>query len=115
MIEEWVFPTYTSEVRVTHDFSLPRSFALRRTACEVLRELKFYNDAYLYYLAKIVIPTLLRRDATFGAGLIALKKGLRDRLDHCDEVIVRDACADLLRQLEMGLTPEEVQCFDKVW
>jgi len=114
-IEEWAFPTYTHDVRVTHDFSLPRSFTLRRTASEVLREIKLYNDAYLYYLVTVVVPTLLRRDANFGACLAALKKGLHDRLEYCDEIASRDACAALLGRIERDLLSEGVSSFDKVW
>ncbi|MFC6931145.1 hypothetical protein ACFQHO_12940 [Actinomadura yumaensis] len=65
-LEEWSFPTYSRDGRISSDFTLPGSLLLRNTAREVLREIGSYNDAYLYYLASTYIPLALRRDPTFG-------------------------------------------------
>lgn len=115
-IEEWSFPTYTHDARVTHDFSLPRSLVLRNTANEVLREIDAYNDAYLYYLATTVVPTLLRRDSSFGARLPDLQKLLRNRLDSCGDSVVRRVCNNLLETtIECAAPANEESTFDYTW
>lgn len=116
VIEEWSFPTYTHDARVTHDFSLPRSLVLRNTANEVLREIETYNDAYLYYLATTVVPTLLRRDPSFGARLSDLHKLLRNRLDSCDDSVVRRACNNVLKAaIECATPANEEPTLDHTW
>ncbi|MGH3810279.1 MAG: hypothetical protein ACRDRU_27400 [Pseudonocardiaceae bacterium] len=116
VIEEWSFPTYTHDARVTHDFSLPRSLVLRNTANEVLREIDTYNDAYLYYLAMTVVPTLLRRDPSFGARLPDLQKLLHNRLDSCGDPVARKACNNLLKATIECVTPaNEESTFDHTW
>jgi hypothetical protein len=40
VIEEWAFPTYTRDSRINVDFSVPGSLLLRRTATEIIREIK---------------------------------------------------------------------------
>jgi hypothetical protein len=114
-IEEWAFPTYTHDARVTHDFTLPRSLVLRRTASEVLREIEEYNDAYLYYLTTTVVSNILRRDPSFGASLPDLQRHLHKRLDRCGESVVRQACANLLRELEYATSTDEEATFDQAW
>lgn len=116
VIEEWSFPTYTHDARVTHDFSLPRSLVLRNTANEVLREIDIYNDAYLYYLAMTVVPTLLRRDPSFGARLPDLRKLLRNRLDGCGDSVVRRACNNALKAaIECAVPVNEEPTVDHAW
>jgi hypothetical protein len=115
VIDEWSFPTYANDARVTHDFSLPRSLMMRRTAREILREIEAYNDAYLYYLAAIAIPTVLRRDPSFGNRLADLCKSLRHRLDSCGESGVRRVCATLLKTLECAAPTDEELTFDQAW
>lgn len=116
LIEEWSFPTYTHDARVTHDFSLPRSLILRNTANEVLREVDTYNDAYLYYLATTVVPTLLQRDASFGTRLPDLQKLLRNRLDSCGDSVVRRACTNLMKAtIECSTPANEEPTFDHTW
>ncbi len=115
VIEEWSFPTYTHDARVTHDFSLPRSLILRKTANEVLREIETYNDAYLYYLTTAVVPTLLRRDPSFGARLPDLQKLLRNRLDSCGDSVVRRTCTNLLKAIECATPTDEEPTLDDAW
>jgi hypothetical protein len=100
VIEEWAFPTYTHDASVTRDFSIPRGLILRRTATEVLREIPTYNDAYLFYLAKTCVPTILDRDQTFGGCLNALTTALRQRVEVCTERASRVAVTGLLGNLE---------------
>jgi hypothetical protein len=59
-LEEWSFPTYTRDGRISSDFTLPSSLLLRNTATEVLREISSYNEAYLYYLVAVYIPLALQ-------------------------------------------------------
>lgn len=66
MIEDWSFPTYAHDAPVSKDFLLPRSLLLARTAEELCREAREYNDAYLYYLLTVYLPRAVRRDATLG-------------------------------------------------
>ncbi|MGH3866242.1 MAG: hypothetical protein ACRDQ4_08950 [Pseudonocardiaceae bacterium] len=100
IVEGWAFPTFTHDARVTSDFSLPRSLVLRHTASEILREVEQYNDAYLFYLAETSIPTVMRRDPTFGARLLQLTRALRTRLERCVEPAARNACERILRMVE---------------
>jgi hypothetical protein len=116
IVEEWSFPTYTHDARATHDFSLPRALILRATAGEVLREIEAYNDAYLYYLTNACIPTILRRDPSFGGRLGDLKIQLRRRMELCDDLAPRSSCSALLKALERDLPQEEETPFDhNVW
>lgn len=113
MVEEWSFPTYANDARVTHDFSLPRSLVLRNTANEVLHEIDTYNDAYLYYLATTVVPNLLRRDPSFGTRLTDLHRLLCNRLDSCGDPVVRRACSNLLKApIECATPANEEPIFD---
>ncbi len=99
IIEEWSFPTYTRDSRPNSDFSLPGSILLRRTAEEVLREIETYTDAYLYYLCTTYLPLALSRDSTFGLRITELEAALAQRIELCDDVIVRSACIDLAQQI----------------
>jgi len=98
-LEEWSFPTYTRDGRISSDFTLPSSLLLRNTAREVLREIESYNDAYLYYLVTTYIPLALQRDATFGGRLGDLAAALRRRGPGCRDKKIRDACAALVKQI----------------
>ena len=98
-LEEWSFPTYTRDSRITSDFTLPSSLLLRNTAREVLREIAAYNDAYLYYLVTTYIPLGLQRDPTFGGRLDDLVSALERRAVECGERRIRDACVRLVKRL----------------
>jgi len=98
-IEEWSLPTYTRDGRLSSDFTLPSSLVLRNTAAEVLREIRTYNDAYLYYLVSTYLPLGLRRDPTFGRRIADLITALEQRGSECRDRRVRAACGKLVRQL----------------
>lgn len=115
MTDDWALLTYTRDARLTPDFSLPLSVALRRTGVAVVREITAYNDAYLYYLTSTAIPALLHRDPTFGTRLPALKKALSDRLESCGDGASRNSCAALLKRLERGRLPEDMPSFTTIW
>jgi hypothetical protein len=98
-LEEWSFPTYTRDGRITSDFTLPSSLLLQNTAREILREIAAYNDAYVYYLVSTYIPLGLQRDPTFGGRVGDLIKALERRAERCTERRVRDACGQLVERL----------------
>ncbi|GAA2433148.1 hypothetical protein GCM10010191_54080 [Actinomadura vinacea] len=98
-LEEWSFPTYTRDGRISSDFTLPNSLLLRNTAREVLREIESYNDAYLYYLVSTYIPLALQRDATFGGRLGDLARALEKRGAGVGDKRIRDACGALVKQI----------------
>lgn len=100
MIEEFAFPTYCHDVRLTSDFSLPRSLLLRHTAAEVIREIEEYNDAYLIYLADTAIPTILSRDDTFGLRRAELRAKLRSRREQVALPEAGRACKAILSVLD---------------
>jgi hypothetical protein len=99
-LEEWAFPTYTRDGRISSDFTLPSSLSLRNTATEVLREIAVYNDAYLYYLVSTYIPVALRRDPAFGGKLVELIQALELRGADCRDRTTRQTCTMLVRQLK---------------
>lgn len=99
-LEEWSFPTYTRDGRVSSDFTLPSALLLRNTAAEVLREIAGYNDAYLYYLVSTYIPLALRRDPTFGLRIPCLIAALEQRRADCQSKKVRDGCTRLVTRLK---------------
>ncbi|XVQ09915.1 hypothetical protein ACQP1W_46615 [Spirillospora sp. CA-255316] len=99
-LEEWSFPTYTRDGRISSDFTLPSSLLLRNTAREVLREIGSYNDAYLYYLVSTYIPLALQRDRTFGGRLGDLVTALERRGSGCRDKKIRDACGALVTQIK---------------
>ncbi|MGH3389255.1 MAG: hypothetical protein ACRDOO_10300 [Actinomadura sp.] len=99
-LEEWSFPTYTRDVRISPDFALSGSPQLRNTAREVLREIASYNDAYLYYLVSTYIPLALRRDPTFGLSIAELVTALEQRGADCKDSKIRASCITLVRQLK---------------
>ena len=99
-LEEWSFPTYTRDGRISSDFTLPSSLSLRNTAAEVLREIAVYNDAYLYYLASTYIPLALRRDPAFGGRLPELIQALELRMADCRDRRIRQTCNTLVRRLK---------------
>lgn len=80
LVETWMFPSYTRDIRPTPDLSPPRGVLLRHTAAEILREIDCYSDAYLDYLVATGIPTVLRRDPTFGLRAAELRTTLTVRL-----------------------------------
>jgi hypothetical protein len=99
-LEEWSFPTYTRDGRISSDFALPSSLLLRNTAAEVLREIASYNDAYLYYLVSTYLPLGLRRDPTFGLRIADLITALERRGADCRDRRIRETCNKLVRQLK---------------
>lgn len=115
IVEGWAFPTYTHDAKPTPDFSLPRSLLLRQTAEEVMREVREYNDAYLFYLADTSIPTIIKRDPTFGLQLDQLVSHLRARLDQCTEHMSRTACIALIDSLEHQAPSERGDSFGRAW
>lgn len=98
-IEEWSLPTYTRDGRISSDFTLPGSLLLRNTATEVLREIRTYNEAYLYYLVSTYLPLALRRDPTFGLRIADLITALEQRGSECRDKRIRAACGTLVRHL----------------
>ncbi|MEO3827397.1 hypothetical protein [Actinomadura sp. B10D3] len=99
-LEEWAFPTYSKDGRISSDFTLPSSLSLRNTAVEVLREIMVYSDAYLYYLASTYIPLALKRDPAFGGKLPELIQALRLRGADCRDRKTRQTCEALVRRLK---------------
>ncbi|MCO5988002.1 hypothetical protein NE235_18025 [Actinoallomurus spadix] len=99
-LEEWSFPTYMRDGRISSDFTLPGSLLLRNTAAEVLREIETYSDAYLYYLVSTYLPLALRRDPTFGRRIDDLITTIEQRAGDCRDKRVRAACNALVRQLK---------------
>jgi hypothetical protein len=99
-LEEWAFPTYTRDGRISSDFTLPSSLSLRNTATEVLREIAVYNDAYLYYLVSTYIPLALERDPAFGGKLTELIQALELRGVACQDRRIRQTCNVLVRRLK---------------
>ena len=99
MIEEWSFPTYTRDARPNSDFALPSSLLLRNTACEVIREMEEYSNAYVHYLLSTYVPLALERDPTFGLNLKNMTAAVRRRLDKTSESQMRILCERALRDL----------------
>jgi hypothetical protein len=99
-LEEWAFPTYTRDGRISSDFTLPSSLSLRNTAAEVLREIAVYNDAYLYYLVSTYIPLALKRDPAFGGRVPELVRALESRMAQCRDKRIRQTCNTLVRRLK---------------
>jgi hypothetical protein len=100
LIEDWAFPTYTRDIRLNVDFSVPRSLLLQRTASEVIREIDSHNDAYLHYLCTTYIPLALGRDGSFGCQLPELRRRLAHRSEQCKEVRTEVACRELVRRID---------------
>ncbi|WP_165978166.1 hypothetical protein [Actinomadura darangshiensis] len=98
-LEEWSFPTYTRDGRISSDFTLPSSLSLRNTATEVLREIAAYNDAYLYYLVSTYIPLAMQRDPAFGGRVPELIQALELRGAGCRDKRIRQTCNTLVRRL----------------
>ncbi|MGP4029650.1 hypothetical protein [Actinomadura sp. 3N407] len=99
-LEEWAFPTYTRDGRISSDFTLPSSLSLRNTATEVLREIAVYNDAYLYYLVSTYIPLALKRDPAFGGKITELIQAIELRGADCRDRRIRQTCNVLVRRLK---------------
>lgn len=99
-LEEWAFPTYSRDGRLSSDFTLPSSLSLRNTAVEVLREIVAYNDAYLYYLVSTYIPLALKRDPAFGGKITELIQALELRGADCQDRRTRQTCNTLVRRLK---------------
>lgn len=85
LVEDWALPAYTRDVPASSNFYLPRSTSLRRTAAEVISEINTFNDAYVYYLAKVYIPRAQRHDPALGGRLPDLVKSLSHRRQSCSE------------------------------
>ncbi|GAA0584984.1 hypothetical protein [Actinomadura livida] len=99
-LEEWSFPTYTRDGRISSDFTLPSSLSLRNTATEVLREIAEYNDAYVYYLVSTYIPLALKRDPAFGGKIAELIQAVELRGAECRDKRIRQTCNTLVRRLK---------------
>lgn len=99
-LEEWAFPTYTRDVRISPDFSLPGPIILRNTAAEILHEITHYGDAYLYYLVSTYLPLALRRDPTFGLRITELIGALERRTSDCRDGRIREVGGDLVKRLK---------------
>ena len=99
-VEEWAFPTYARDGRISSDFTLPSSLSLRNTAVEVLREIVAYNDAYLYYLVSTYIPLALRRDPSFGGKITELIGALELRGADCKDKRAKQSLNTLVRRLK---------------
>ncbi|MFI0480882.1 hypothetical protein [Actinomadura sp. 9N215] len=99
-LEEWAFPTYARDSRLSSDFTLPSSLSLRNTATEVLREIAVYNDAYFYYLVSTYIPLALKRDPAFGGKIVELIQAVELRGVDCRDRRIRQTCNALVRQLK---------------
>ncbi|WP_018655601.1 hypothetical protein [Actinomadura flavalba] len=99
-LEEWSFPTYTRDARISPDFTLPSTLTLRNTAREVLREVDGYNDAYLHYLMSTYIPLALTRDPTFGDRVPELRAALDRRSASINDRRIREARDRLLSRLK---------------
>ncbi|MDL4775414.1 MULTISPECIES: hypothetical protein [Thermomonosporaceae] len=99
-LEEWSFPTYARDGRISSDFALPNSLPLNNTAREVIREITSYNDAYLYYLTSTYIPLALQRDPTFGSRITELITTLERRGAECLDRRVRETCDQLVTKLK---------------
>lgn len=102
MVEDWAFPTYTHDAKLTVDFSLPRSLLLRHTADEILWEIDHYNDAYFYYLLETAMPRAIQRDQTFGLRLQDLAFKLRLRLETCGEPVIAKACEKFIDKFHIA-------------
>lgn len=86
--ELWSLSTFAKDVLQTSDFRVPRHIPLSRTIAEIVKDATSLNDAYLYYLVSIAVPSILDHDPTFG---------LRGR----------ELCTALTLRIEIGL-PERV-------
>ncbi|MGQ0775419.1 MAG: hypothetical protein ACT4NY_13505 [Pseudonocardiales bacterium] len=106
IVEDWAFPTYTHDAKLTVDFSLPRSLLLRHTADEILWEIDHYNDAYFYYLLETAIPSIIQRDQTFGLRAQDLSSKLLLRLETCEEPVIVKACEKFIDKLHV----DPVEC-----
>ena len=116
MVEDWAFPTYTHDAKPSTDFTLPRSLLLRETAAEVIREVENYNDAYLIYLAETSIPSIMKRDPTFGLRHDHLVASLRQRRETVVLPEARRACDAILSSLGAHDTRlSEGSKFDYQW
>jgi hypothetical protein len=96
LIEEWAFPTYSHDARMSTDFTVPRSILLTETSAEILRELRTYNDAYLHYLVTVYLPLAMKRDATFGLKSGELAVEIRRRMLGAPDQVVARACGEFL-------------------
>ncbi|WP_214409278.1 hypothetical protein [Sphaerisporangium fuscum] len=99
-LEEWSFPTYTRDGRISSDFSLPGSLSLVNTAVEVLREIESYNDAYFHYLVSTYLPLALQRDPAFGSRAADLLAAVERRGADSRDKRIREACAALVKRLK---------------
>ncbi|WP_405163083.1 hypothetical protein OG203_43635 [Nocardia sp. NBC_01499] len=79
--ELWSLASYSADVPLTPDFSLPPT-TLRGTAEEVLRDILIRNNTYLHYLVTSAIPVLLRYDASFGGKRLELVSAITDRIER---------------------------------
>jgi hypothetical protein len=104
MIEEWAFPTWAGDVANGEDFELPRTPSLRRTAVELVREIRFYNEAYVWYLIRVYIPLAVERtDHTLGGKRSEISLALMERADRMTDRSVRYGCIALAQKLAADL------------
>lgn len=85
IVEDWSLPTYSRDAAPTPSFDLPQRLTLTRTAGELIRELTTFPDAYVYYLARVGLPRVIRRDPTLGGRLVEVAAAARRRLAACSE------------------------------
>jgi hypothetical protein len=102
LVEEWAFPSWTRDCRLTLNMTVPSSLLLRHTAVEVLREVRFYGDGYLHYLVTTYLPLALDRDPTFGLRVDELRACLLTRRETVTEPAIRRAVEKFTRQLPRG-------------
>ncbi|MFI6044220.1 hypothetical protein ACIA8C_21495 [Nocardia sp. NPDC051321] len=79
--ELWSLASYSADVPVTPDFSLPPTI-LRGTAEDVMRDIFIRNNTYLHYLLTSAIPVLLRYDPSFGGKRLELVSAITDRIER---------------------------------
>jgi hypothetical protein len=104
VVEEWAFPTYTRDARPEPGFTLSRSLLLRNTAAEIIREIRCYSDAYVYYLLAVYLPLALARDPTFGLSAGRLAAAVHQRRDHADDPRLRALYERTLQSLERAVS-----------
>ena len=104
-IEGWAFPSWSGDAEVGDSFELPRKTPLNKTATEVIREIREYNEAYVLYLVQTYIPLALEEtDPTFGGQLGQLLPALDVRAETLTHKAVRDQCCQLAKEIRADIT-----------
>lgn len=94
--ELWSLSTYAKDVVQTSDFRIPKDISLARTIAEVVKDAANLNEAYLYYLVSIAIPTLFDHDPTFGLRSRDLATALTLRVEMGLSARVSTACVSMI-------------------